>query len=72
MTVGELIKILKQYPEDLSVLAEHDFWIYDLEEEYFEVREIACSEDNYGNYIDTEGCKEYYKPEEIFKALVIK
>ena len=71
MKVGELIEILKKYPKDLPILAEHDFWIYDLEEECFEIKKISVSETS-GNYIDTDGISEYFKPDDIFEALVLK
>lgn len=68
MTVKELINKLKNYPQDMNVLIEHDFWLFKPDE--FRVCKIALDETT-GNFTDIELIEEYYSQEEIKQCLVI-
>ncbi len=67
MTIKELIEKLKEFPEDLEIFCEHDYWVYPLEENEIHQGYTYLTES--GTYMELD---KYEKvPEDSIKALIL-
>ena len=67
MKVCDLIEKLKEYPSDLEIFCEHDFWVYPIDEEEFRKGYVYLTES--GTYMELGLYDE--RPDDAVKALII-